>query len=175
MSSRTVIPQLSTCVVLFFSYSAAWAGGVYLEPREFILQSFPDSSPPVQYLNLDKPLITAAKRILGYQPRGQSLRYWQDEERTAWVLEDQGQYQPMTVGIVIDQSQIEVLRVLIHRETQGWQVKQNFFTERFSGASLRPDKQLSQRIDALSGATYSSRSIVDLSRWALFLTDYLDE
>lgn len=85
------------------------------------------------------------------------------------MLEEIGKKKPITVGIVIDADKISQLKVLVFRETRGWEVRYPFFSEQFNNATLTEQQQLSQSIDGISGATLSVRALKKLARIALLL------
>lgn len=140
---------------------------VYQEPEDFIREVF--GSPAVRSgrLWIDKDLQPEVRRILGHDLSVLRIRYWSQAGRTAWILEEIGKDQPITAGIVINDTKIEQIKVLIFRETRGWEIRYPFFTDQFSGASLEQNYDLSQHIDGISGATLSVNTMVKLARLAL--------
>lgn len=109
-----------------------------------------------------------AERILQHKPGSLRTRYWQRDRRTAWILEEIGKEQPITVGIIIDKDRIEAVKVLIFRESRGWEVKYPFFTNQFKQAKLDSGLELNTDIDGITGATLSVRALKKLSRLALY-------
>lgn len=107
--------------------------------------------------------------ILGHGLGVLRLRYWAEDARTAWILEEIGKTQPITTGIVVDQGRIARISVLVYRESRGWEVRHSFFTDQFIGASLEENRELDRGIDGISGATLSVRALTKLARLALFL------
>ena len=97
------------------------------------------------------------------------VRYWGEARRSAWILEEIGKEEPITVGIVINQNRIELVKVLAFRESRGGEVRHPFFIDQFKGAGLRDDRQLDRSVDGISGATLSVRALTKLSRLALYL------
>jgi hypothetical protein len=59
--------------------------------------------------------------------------------------------------------------VLIFRESRGWEVRHDFFTDQFKGVTLNDDRELDLPIDNISGATLSVRALTRLARLALYL------
>ena len=80
-----------------------------------------------------------------------------------------GREQPITVGIVTADGRMEQLRVLIFRESRGWEVRHAFFTDQFRGATLDERRQLTPAVDGVSGATLSVSALTRLARLALLL------
>jgi hypothetical protein len=149
--------------------STAFAGGVYQEPAEFIDQVFDKNPPKAEVLWLDKTLKEKIAGILDHNYSGLRIRYWQQDKKSAWVLDEIGKEKPITAGIVINNGEIEQLKILAFRESRGWEVRHDFFTGQFKQASLKHDQQLDKKIDNISGATLSVRAVSKLARIALLL------
>ena len=149
--------------------TTVWARGVYQEPEQFIQETFSNNPPPTKIFWLTRDIRATVKNILGHKLNVLRIRYWDDNNRTAWILEEIGKDKPITTGIVIKQGKIERIKVLIFRESRGWEVRYPFFTDQFAGLSLQTDKSLSRYIDGISGATLSVRALKKLARLALYL------
>ena len=149
--------------------AAATAGGVYQEPDAFIAEVFADNPPKAAVIWPDSQLKTQIKDILGHDYNGLRIRYWQQADRTAWILDEIGKEKPITTGIVVNQDRIERVRVLIFRESRGWEVRHGFFTDQFDDAALKTNSELDRTIDNISGATLSVRAVTKLARVALLL------
>jgi Na+-translocating ferredoxin:NAD+ oxidoreductase RnfG subunit len=59
--------------------------------------------------------------------------------------------------------------VLVFRESRGWEVRHDFFTDQFKLAKLKDENQLDKHIDNISGATLSVRAVRKLAQIALLL------
>jgi len=158
-------------IILLLSLLSAnlLAGGVYQEPDAFITEVFADNPPKAEVIWPDKELKAQIKDILGHDYKSLRIRYWKQENRTAWILDEIGKDKPITTGFVINNGRIERVRVLIFRESRGWEVRHAFFTDQFDKAALNNDMQLDRTIDNISGATLSVRAVTKLSRVALLL------
>ena len=66
------------------------------------------------------------------------------------------------------------VKVLIFRESRGWEVKYPFFTDQFKDATLVTGNNLDRKIDGISGATLSVNALTKLGRLALFLHKHVD-
>jgi hypothetical protein len=141
---------------------------VYLTAEEFVASSF-DAEPAVQNLWLKEPHQQAAKKLLGHSYRSLRLRYWIAGDRTAWILDEIGKEEPITIGVVIVNNEIQDVKILSYRESRGGEVRHPFFTNQFNGLFLRSNDRLSERINGISGATLSVRAVSNVSRFALFL------
>jgi hypothetical protein len=156
-------------LVLLFACNMAVARGTYQEPADFIAETF-DSAPPspgIIWLRGDTRDTTTA--ILGHKYPSLRVRYWGDPQRSAWILEEIGKDQPITVGLVVSGGRLERIKVLVFRESRGWEVRHPFFTDQFRETGLTGDLDLDRDIDGISGATLSVRALKKLSRLALYL------
>lgn len=159
----------AAAALLVLAATAALARGVYQRPADFVAEAFGGAPPDPRVTWVTGALRERIGRILGHPPRFLRVRYWLRGERSAWVLEEIGKEQPITVGIVVDGGRIERIRVLIFRESRGWEVREPFFTRQFEGATLRSGDRLDRPIDGISGATLSVRALTRLARVALLL------
>jgi hypothetical protein len=141
----------------------------YLGRDEFLDLAFGDAEPTMQTLWMTKDTKAAAIDAVGWIPLALRLRYWQEGERTAWILEDIGKDKPITLGITVAGQQIERVDVLAFRESRGWEIRYPFFTSQFSGLTLAEDGYLSEPIDGITGATLSVRAVERVARLALWL------
>lgn len=141
----------------------------YQSPEAFLHDTFTGEVPPATLLWLTGALREQTKIILGHESAQLRVRYWQRDQRSAWILDEIGKEKPITTGIVIDAGRIERVRVLVFRESRGWEVKYPFFTDQFQKIGLTPDFKLDKHIDGISGATLSVRALTKLARLALYL------
>jgi len=147
----------------------AAADSTYQSPEEFLGEIFAGSPPAPEFIWLKGDVKENAAEILGHNYPGIRIRYWGKDERTAWILEEIGKTQPITVGLVVDDNGLEFIRVLAFRESRGWEVRYPFFTDQFSGIRLTSDNELDRPVDGISGATLSVRALKKLARLALYL------
>ena len=175
MLKYTTMKHLLPFFFLFIS-STLHAGGVYQTQESFLEEVFPKEAPKPQVLWPDKDLNKKIVAILGHKYKSLRIRYWKKENRTVWVLEEIGKEKPITTGFVIKNKKIERVRVLIFRESRGWEVRHTFFTEQFDDASLNNNQtmELDRNIDNISGATLSVRAIKKLARLALLLDQHVN-
>lgn len=158
-------------VVYFLSSAVTFAADdVYQSPEAFVEESFGQQNPEVRTLLIEEPLQQKIQKIMGSHYTLSDVRYWEKDGRTAWILEDIGKFQPITTGFVVSQNgTLERVKVLIYRESHGWEVKHTFFTRQFKGAGLKREKKLDKRIDGISGATLSVNTLKRLGTLALLL------
>lgn len=156
-------------LVLLLSLPAWPREDVYQTPEQFLQEAFAGAVPKPQLLWLTDNLRPQIRAILDHDLKQLRLRYWQQERRTAWILEEIGKEKPITVGLVVDDDRIERVKVLIFRESRGWEVRYPFFTDQFVNSRLTTDHRLDRNIDGISGATLSVRALTKLARLALYL------
>ena len=156
-------------------HTISFAKGTYLEPEKFLQQAFNGNPPEPKKLWIKKDLKKEIKNILGHDLKMLRLRYWENNTKRTWILEEIGRDKPITVGLVTADGKILDVKVLIFRESRGWEVRYPFFTDQFKDATLVKGNNLDRKIDGISGATLSVNALTKLGRLALFLHKYLDK
>jgi hypothetical protein len=149
--------------------ASVWSRGTYMVPQDFLQLAFADVSPQVKKIWIRGELKAQVNAILGHDLNSLRVRYWERDNRTAWILEEIGKDKPVTLGIVIGQAQIERIEVLVFRESRGWEIRYPFFTDQFRGAALDSENALDRGIDGISGATLSVAAVIKVARLALLL------
>ena len=166
---RRVVSILTACWVFTFAFNMS-ARGAYQEPAAFIDQVFSGDIPKPSRLWIKGKLKEQVREILGRDLNVLRLRYWGRDGQTAWILEEIGKEKPITVGIVVDNGTIERIKILVFRESRGWEVKYPFFTDQFKGVGLTAGgHELDRGIDGISGATLSVRALTKLARLSILL------
>ena len=169
--------KIAVLILGLISSSVTVAGGVYQQPADFINEAFNSKPPKAEVLWLDKKLKQQIVNILDHKYKGLRVRYWQQDKksarRTAWVLEEIGKEKLITVGFLVNSRQIEQVKVLVFRESRGWEVRHDFFTDQFKQAKLKDNHQLDKTIDNISGATLSVRAVRKLAQIALLLDQHV--
>ncbi len=169
-SSRTrTALSLVAGVLLATASIEAPAEETYLPPAEFVALAFDGEPPASKNLWLRGGIQDDITSILGHRYGGLRIKYWRDGRRTAWILEEIGKYEPITAGFVVDDGRLAEIRILIYRESHGWEVRYPFFTDQFRGLELNENRRLTGPIDGIAGATLSVSSITRLAALALFL------
>ncbi|HEX7031281.1 MAG TPA: FMN-binding protein [Gammaproteobacteria bacterium] len=140
-----------------------------MKPAAFLGQAFEGSPPDASLVWLTGERGDAAAEILGHKPSSLRVRYWQQGGRTAWILEEIGREEFITAGFVIDDGALSNVQVLAFRESRGWEIKHDFFTDQFKGVELKRDRGLSEPIDNITGATLSVNAMKRMARLALYL------
>ncbi len=154
----------------------AASAGQYLTVDEFLGLGFGDhAKPEPKVFWLTPELKAQIKSIRGKDFPLLRVRYWQQGRKTAWILEEIGKEMPITIGVVVDAAgaspKVARVEILAFRESRGWEVRHDFFTEQFRGAALTDGHLLSQHIDGITGATLSVRAVKQVALIALLLAD----
>ena len=150
------------------------AEDVYQTLEEFLSQTF-DQTPNVLRLTLKGDLSKQVKDILGHRYKKIRVPYWQEGCRSVWILEEIGKEKYITTGFVVNSQGLEKVKVLIFRESRGWEVKHDFFSDQFINTKLTEKHKLDKRIDNISGATLSVRAVTNISRMALLLHNHVTQ
>lgn len=124
-------------------------------------------------LFLTRELQAAVRTVLGHPYKSLRVRYWPLTQGRAWILEDIGKEEDITIGFVVRSGEIASSDVLEFRETRGWEIRFPAFTRQFDGARLTPDGQLDRPIDGITGATLSVSTYHRLARMALLLDQHV--
>ena len=159
-----------TQIFLLFSisFSNTFAEGTYQKPADFVKESFSSKPPKSSVLWITKSLKPAIYKIMGHDLAALRVRYWARDGKTVWILNEIGKKHPITVGLVVKQNRIQRLKVLIFRESRGWEVRHPFFTEQFKQIGITSENKLERNIDGISGATLSVTALKKLARLALY-------
>jgi hypothetical protein len=149
--------------------TALLAEAVYQQPDDFLSETFSGNVPEPALIWLSGERKEFVKQLLGHRYPSLRVRYWRHNQRSAWVLEEIGKDLPITFGLVINDGLLEQIKVLVFRESRGWEIRHPFFTDQFKGARLDEDNTLDGDIDGISGATLSVRAMKKMATLALFL------
>ena len=142
---------------------------VYLSPDEFMAEYLPDCQHQSLWLKEDTK--TQIEKLINHPYPGMRVRFCQKGSKTAWILDEIGKTEPITSGIIIDQGQVEWVRVLIFRESRGSEVHRSAFTRQYETASLDEKNRLNRPIDGITGATLSVNALNRQVRLALLLAE----
>lgn len=156
--------------LLFLIPTSSFCGEIYKKPKDFVFDSFGGKIPKIQTLNLNEDDIHNIKLITKQKYNIKKVRYWQEGTKIAFILEDIGKTKPITTGYLIENSEINEVKVLIYRESHGWEVKYPFFTNQFKEVSLDDNNKLSKHIESISGATLSVNALKRMAKIALYLS-----
>ncbi|NQV70576.1 MAG: FMN-binding protein [Pseudohongiella sp.] len=169
VKSRLFKSLLSVLVVTVLP--VVLASDDYISAEEFLNRVFAGDMPASDTIWLTGEKKGIVEDILGHNPGFLRVRYWGNSARSAWVLDEIGKIEPITIGVVVNNSQIEEIKVLAFRESRGWEIKHDFFTRQFNGAFMQARQKLDRSIDGISGATLSVKAMTNVSRLALYLAE----
>lgn len=164
-------------IVLVASPACAGDEREYLSRKAFLAEAFPATAPVAGKLRIDPALGDRLAAIYRQPFRMRQVRYWQSGRRTAWEIDAIGKEQPITIGVVVDESRLVSVAVLVYREGHGMEVADPAFTAQFAGATRVERQQLADMldrdIDNITGATLSVRAVTRTARAALLLDAWL--
>lgn len=162
---------LFVCTLLSFNLQAE----EYQSAEAFIDESFSGIPPKPKSLWISRQLKEPVAKILQHKPGFMRTRYWQKGSKSVWILNETGKTQLISVGIIIEDNLITLLKVLTFRESRGWEVKHSFFTDQFKLIELNDRNTLSKQIDGISGATLSVRALTKTAKLALFFNQQIQK
>ena len=88
------------------------------------------------------------------------------------ILDEVGLHEPITHLVEIDDDgRVQDVKVLVFRETRGDEIKRPRFLRQFRNKSSRDRLTIGRDLDAVTGATYSSKAISRGVRKALLLVN----
>lgn len=146
--------------------------GQYQTRSDFLIESFGHDEPASSIVWINDELRANATEVLGHPPATLRIRYWYEGARTAWIIDEIGKEKNITFGVVVENGEVQLLRVLQFRETRGWEIRYPFFTRQFSALRLTDNGSLSHGIDGISGATLSVKAATRSANFALVLDEY---
>ena len=151
------------------SLSGMAATTVYQKPSDFIRSVCGGKIPTTRTLTLTASHQSKIRRLMGHEYRPSKVRYWMSGRRMVVILEEVGKTQPITTGFVVSGGKIELVKMLIYRETIGAEVRRTSFTNQFKGATIGSNGKLTRRINNIAGATLSTRAFMEMGRVAVYL------
>ena len=148
----------------------------YLTKKDFLKLAFSDATQAAaKTLWLDKTLQAEIKQILDHRYPKLRLKYWQNQQQTVWFLEEIGKEKPITFGVSIIDKKVHTIKVLAFRESRGWEIRYQSFTEQFDDISVDSEGHLDKHIDGITGATMSVSAMKKITRLALMLDKKVTE
>lgn len=172
MGIRKILDRVIACCWLgLLPLAAMGDAGVsevqtYRSQEAFLAETLADPVPERHMLWVGSGLREVLRRSIGWEA---PLRvpYWQQGDRTVWILDEIGKDQPITAGVVIDTDGVDRVEVLVFRESRGWEIRFPFFTDQFRNVRLTAGNELDAHIDGITGATLSVRAMQRMTRAAL--------
>ena len=143
---------------------------VHQSPAEFLDNKLPGCKQKALWLKAETKV--EIEKLLDRSFPGVRVRYCESDGKTAWILDEIGKTEPITSGVIVNQGQVEYLRVLVFRESRGGEVHREAFTRQYDKAALEDNYRLDRHIDSITGATMSVNAVNRQARLALLLDRY---
>ena len=156
-----------TFIVSQFAYAAET---VYQSQADFLADNLPGCESKALWLKGDDK--SQLEELIGRPFPGIRVRYCEHNGKTAWILDEIGKTEPITSGIVVDRGKVELVKVLVFRESRGSEVHRDVFTRQYQSIGLNSKQQLDQRIDGITGATLSVSAVNRQVKLALLLDEF---
>jgi hypothetical protein len=158
------------CVGFLCGVSLAWSGqGRYMDEASFFEAALSAPKPEQGVLWITPELRKRIETLVGHRYPLLRARYWRNGDATAWILDEIGKEEPITIGVSVENQRVAMVRVLEFRESRGWEVRYPFFTDQFHGAALVADSDIDRDIDGITGATLSVAAVSRAVKLALLL------
>lgn len=158
----------------------AHAEGIYLNEPQLAAKLFPDA-PTTQAAPITLTDAEAAEvsKLFGYRIEQHTYRAITVSDSTGikgtiFVLDVMGQNAPITFGVgVTRDGVIRGVEVMAYREPRGEEIRNPRFLRQLQGKHITDKVALGVDVDAITGATISSRSATFAARKALALAQVL--
>jgi electron transport complex protein RnfG len=168
-------------VVLLVLAAPALADRVYLKEADAPKAMFGSAAQATRKaLDLTDDQLAALGKALGVKIVARSYPYLAvaDDRGTAlgaiYVLDVIGQSQPITFAVAVGvDGALRDIQVMVYRESHGDEITDRRFRRQFAGKRATDPIALGKDIDAITGATISSRSATFAARKALGLAGLL--
>ncbi len=158
----------------------AAADHVYLREADAPRAMYPASTTSTRkMLELSDAEVDVLGKTLGRHIDAKSYPYLEvradhDILGTIFLLDVIGQAQPITFAVAVSKDGVvQDVRVMIYRESHGDEIEDRRFRKQFVSKTLKDPITLGKDIDAITGATISSRSEAFAVRKSLALSEFL--
>jgi Na+-translocating ferredoxin:NAD+ oxidoreductase RnfG subunit len=153
-------------------------GQAYLHEADAARSMFPESSASARkVLVLSDAEVAALSKVLGRRVEARNYPYLDvrsEKGRLGFIFmfDVIGESQPITfaIGVTADGA-LQDVQVMVYREPQGEAIVEKRFRRQFVGKRSKDPITLDKDIDAVSGATISSRSATFAARKGLLLAE----
>ena len=113
------------------------------------------------------------RETLGYDYPGGKIKYWVHGQDSVWLLVAQGKHGLITSRITVEKGVITDFYIVDSREVRFKKSAASGFIEQLKGLCLAGVDRLSGRVDAVTGATVSSKALERTALLALRLDGVL--
>ena len=164
-----VVTAAAACfAITSFTSLSVSAKGVFQSGPDFFAEVFAPQQGESKVLWLTPEIRTQAAVIVDHPVRGLRIRYHQNNNKTAWILEEIGKEMPITIGVVVEDDVSQQVKILAYRESRGGEVRYPAYTRQYLGAALTDKNNLDQSIDGITGATLSVWAVNKVAALALY-------
>jgi Na+-translocating ferredoxin:NAD+ oxidoreductase RnfG subunit len=176
--NRSLAALLAAPGVVLIAPGPVLGGQTYLHEADAAHAMFPESTDSVRrHLDLGDAEVAALSKALGRRVDARSYAYLEvkGEKGTVgliFILDVIGESLPITfaIGVTADGA-LQDVQVMVYREPQGEAIQEKRFRKQFVGKRAKDPITLDKDIDAISGATISSRSATFAARKGLQLAE----
>jgi Na+-translocating ferredoxin:NAD+ oxidoreductase RnfG subunit len=172
--------KLAAMLAILLSPQLAAADHTYLREADAAHAMFPTSTAATRAtLELDDAEVAVLDKSLDRHVVGKTYPYLDvvaaDKHLgVIFLLDVIGQAEPITFAVAITSGGVvQDVRVMIYREPHGAEIEDKRFHKQFVGKALRDPITLGKDVDAISGATISSRSEAFAVKKSLGLADVM--
>jgi Na+-translocating ferredoxin:NAD+ oxidoreductase RnfG subunit len=177
---RSLAALLAAPAIVLIVPAPVLGAQTYLREADAARALFPDSTSSVRKtLDLTDTEVALVSKALGRRIEMRSYPYLEVKTEKGLagiilILDVIGESRPITfaIGITIDGA-LQDVQVMVYREPQGEAIHELRFRKQFVGKRVKDPVTLDKDIDAISGATISSRSATFAARKGLLLADVL--
>ncbi len=170
---------LASAFPLILGFALNASAQVFLMPQEAIEKLMPEATTHVT--DSSKALTPELKKrledLLGRRMEEEKYIFiigMKEGKASAYsvILNLIGKERPITFMIVINpDGRVRAVEVLVYRESQGSEIRDPRFMRQFEGKTIMSELRAGRDIDAITGATLSSRSATYAVKKALALVD----
>jgi len=161
---RLPLPLVIVCAVIGTA-SVVAADHVFLHEADAPRAMFPSSTRATRKaLELSDSELDGLGKLLGRRIESKTYPYLDvgdDRESigSIFLLDVIGQSQPITFAVAVGKDgTVQDVRVMVYREPHGDEIEDRRFRKQFIGKALKDPIALGKDVDAITGATISSRS-----------------
>lgn len=166
--------------MMLFALAPAFGGRLFLREADAQHTMFPEGTGSVRKtLDLSPGELAALEKALGRRIETRTYPYLEVHTTKSvigviFLVDVLGQSLPITfaVGVTMDGA-LKDIEVMVYREPRGEEIQEGRFRKQFVGKRLTDYIVLGKDIDAISGASISSRSATYAARKALSLAGIL--
>lgn len=156
----------------------AGAEGLYLSEAQLAARLFPEErAMAAETLTLTDAEAARAGALFGLRLEQKSVRVLRmGDAGVIFILDVMGQNAPISFGVgVTREGVVRGVELVAYRESRGEEIRAPRFLRQLTGKRLGDKLQLGVDVDAITGATISSRSATLATRKALALAQVLRE